>query len=292
MRAAAQFDGIGFVGVRILAHGQHAHFVAVFFAEQRFRARTRSPDRSASAACETSEFWRMTALTSCLDALEFVRRHGFGMAEIEAQPIGRDERTLLRHMRAEHALQRGMQKMRRRMVGARGAAALAIDLEIDRIADREFALGRSSTTCTCSAPSFFSVSIDTAFGAFGDFDRARDRRPGRRIRRRTASGWRGSERSRRPSRFSTRCAVLHDSDDRAFGFLGVVAQKFRVAEFVADREPQRSVAASPEPAQALRASARCLRHRGIEAVCIDGDAARASAHPASDRAESHTCRRA
>ena len=40
MGAAAQFDRIGLFGfVEIVAHGQHAHFVAIFFAEQGFGAR-------------------------------------------------------------------------------------------------------------------------------------------------------------------------------------------------------------------------------------------------------------
>ena len=57
--------------------------------------------------------------------------------EIEAQPVGRDERALLRHMVAEHLAQRLMQEMRRRVMGARRAAPRMIDVELDRIADAQ-----------------------------------------------------------------------------------------------------------------------------------------------------------
>ena len=38
------------------------------------------------------------------------------MREIEAQPVGRDQRSLLRDMVAEHLAQRFVEKMRRGMI--------------------------------------------------------------------------------------------------------------------------------------------------------------------------------
>ena len=61
------------------------------------------------------------------------------MGEVEAQPVGRDERALLRHMIAEHLAQRLVQKMRRRMIGAHLPAPLVIDVELEREAGRELA---------------------------------------------------------------------------------------------------------------------------------------------------------
>ena len=67
-----------------------------------------------------------------LDALDLVGAHRLGMREIEAQPIGRDQRALLRHVIAEHLAQRLVQQMRRRMILPDGAAPRVIDLQIER----------------------------------------------------------------------------------------------------------------------------------------------------------------
>ena len=62
------------------------------------------------------------------------------MGEIEAQPVGRDQRALLRDMVAEHLAQRLVQQMGGGMVGADRGAARVIDLQLERRADRERAL--------------------------------------------------------------------------------------------------------------------------------------------------------
>ena len=51
-----------------------------------------------------------------LDPLDLLGRHRLGMREVEAQPVGRDQRTLLRHVIAQHLAQRFVQQMRRGMV--------------------------------------------------------------------------------------------------------------------------------------------------------------------------------
>ena len=61
--------------------------------------------------------------------------HRAGMGEIESEPPRLDQRALLRHMGAEHLAQRLVQKMGRRVIGARCRAAGVIDLEIDHLAD-------------------------------------------------------------------------------------------------------------------------------------------------------------
>ena len=73
------------------------------------------------------------------DLRQFLSADRLGMGEIEAQPIGGDQRAFLRDMIAEHFAQRGMQKMGGGMVGAGGAAPLVIDLEIHGIAERDLA---------------------------------------------------------------------------------------------------------------------------------------------------------
>ena len=65
---------------------------------------------------------------------------GLRMAEIEAQPVGRDERALLRHMLAKAVAQRLMQEVRDRVIGAQASPALAIDAQLDRLADLQRAV--------------------------------------------------------------------------------------------------------------------------------------------------------
>src|SRR5579862_8253155 len=62
------------------------------------------------------------------------------MAEIEAQPVGRDERALLRHMLAEAPAQRLMQEMRHRVIGAQLRPALIINAQLDDVADLQRAM--------------------------------------------------------------------------------------------------------------------------------------------------------
>ena len=50
------------------------------------------------------------------------------MDEVESQAIGRDERSRLLHVAAEHLAQRGMQQMRRRVIATRRIAPLVIYL--------------------------------------------------------------------------------------------------------------------------------------------------------------------
>ena len=69
-----------------------------------------------------------------------VGAHRLRMREIEAQPVGRDQRALLRDVIAEHLAQRLVQQMRRRMVCADRAAPRVIDLETSAAPTLERAL--------------------------------------------------------------------------------------------------------------------------------------------------------
>src|SRR5215472_16630727 len=64
------------------------------------------------------------------------------MAEIETQTVGRDERTLLRDVRAEVLTQRLVQEVSDRVVGAQHPAALSVDPQLDGIADLQRAVRR------------------------------------------------------------------------------------------------------------------------------------------------------
>ena len=62
------------------------------------------------------------------------------MHEVEAQPVGRDQRAALGDVIAEHLAQRLVQQMRRRVMGADRRAPRMIDLELQRRAELQRAL--------------------------------------------------------------------------------------------------------------------------------------------------------
>ena len=95
---------------------------------------------SAISRVTTGVFSSSTALAMSSTAFNFFARHRLRVREVEAQPLGRDERALLRDVRAEHLTQRLVQQMRRGVVGARRCAARVIDFELDGVAGLEAAL--------------------------------------------------------------------------------------------------------------------------------------------------------
>ncbi len=130
MRAAAQLDrpahGIAAGLLRIVTHGDHAHLVAVFLAEQRARAGCDGVvDRHQPRG--DGRVLQHDVVGDVLDALDLGRAHRLGMGEIETQPVGRDQRALLRDMVAEHLAQRLVQQVGRGVILADGAPARMID---------------------------------------------------------------------------------------------------------------------------------------------------------------------
>ena len=80
----------------------------------------------------TGAFSQHARVGDVLDLRELLVADRLGVREIEAQPVGRDQRALLRDMIAEHLAQRLVQQMRRRMVAADVGAARVIDIERER----------------------------------------------------------------------------------------------------------------------------------------------------------------
>ena len=80
----------------------------------------------------TSAFSKHHVVGDVLDFFELGARDRLRVGDVEAQPLGRDQRALLRDMIAKHDAQGLMQDVGRRMVGARRRARGVIDLELDR----------------------------------------------------------------------------------------------------------------------------------------------------------------
>ena len=96
----------------------------------------RAPDVRASSSpisrVVTSEFWVTIIVGEVFDLFDLLSRHRLRMREIEAQPLGRDQRPLLRDMVAENLPQRFVQQMGRGMVGADRGATRMVDVELQR----------------------------------------------------------------------------------------------------------------------------------------------------------------
>ena len=131
MRAAAQFDRPAHGVAATLAHGDDAHLVAVFLAEQRARARGDGVVDGHQPRGDR-RILQHDVVGDILDPLDLAGAHRLGMREVEAQAVGRDQRALLRHVIAEHLAQRLVQKMRGRMILPDGAAPRVIDLKHQR----------------------------------------------------------------------------------------------------------------------------------------------------------------
>ena len=88
MRAAAQFDRIGFRLLQIVAHVENTHFVAIFLAEQGFGAR----GDGLIGGHQPVDGVRILAdhfVHLGFDPLEFFRRHGLGMARSRTADVRR-----------------------------------------------------------------------------------------------------------------------------------------------------------------------------------------------------------
>ena len=185
MGAAAQLDRVG-LAVLALAHRDDADLVAVLLAEQRHgpgadRVVARhDPHRGLVVAAQE-------VVHLGLDRADLLGRHRAGLAEVEAQPVGGDQRALLRHVLAEMAAQGGVQQVGGGVRAADAVAAGGVGLQLDRVADRERAALQRADMDPEVAQALLRVG-DPDHGVAGA-DRCRCRRSGRPIRRRTGSGW-------------------------------------------------------------------------------------------------------
>ena len=100
-----------------------------------------------------------------LDAIELVARDRLEVHEVEPQAIGRDERSGLLHVRAEHLAQRRVQQVRRRVVAARRVADVGVDLRGDDVADAQRAVRRRGRDARAAGPARMRASPSTVADA-------------------------------------------------------------------------------------------------------------------------------
>jgi hypothetical protein len=127
----------------------------------------------------------MKAFTSSSTRATSAALSALRMAEVEAQPVLGVERAALRHVVAQRLAQRLVEEVRRRVVCADGAAARVVDLE-----HRAFARGDGafSDLRDVDEDARCLLRVGNARNTAVRPQRPADRRPGRRIRHRMASG--------------------------------------------------------------------------------------------------------
>ena len=215
----------------------------------------------------------MRLFTSALDGRDVLGRQRRGLGDVETQPVGCDERTLLRDVVAQTAAQRFVQQMRGRMVGARAVAALHVDAQFDEVADLDRALRHAAHMDVHVAGHFLRI-LDGDFHAAGREDGAgiAHLAAGFAVERRLVDDQRDLVAGLGALDF---LALDDESRDLAFGALGLVAEEFGSADLLAQFEPH---AVAGLLAGTCPRAARFflgLFHRGREAVGIHTHAARA-----------------
>src|SRR5580704_1956385 len=129
VRAAAELE-------RLVADADDANVVAVLLAEHRDGAALlglldrQDVDLALGVRADIG-------VDEILDLALLLVGHRREVREVEAQPIGRDQRAFLRDVVAEHVLERVVEQVRGRVVRADPLAARVVDVELDLVADAQ-----------------------------------------------------------------------------------------------------------------------------------------------------------
>ena len=204
-----------------------------------------------------------------LDQAQLVGCHRPRLAEVEAQPVGGDQRALLRHVRAEMAAEGGVQEVGGGVGAAQAAAALDVDGELDGIADPQSAALDAAD---------MDVEVAQLLQRVGDGDHGRAGADGAGVADLAAQfAIEGrlvgdDQHILAGSGLVDQLAAPDQGQHAALRTVGLVAQELGGAVLVADVEPD---ALDRGLARALPGGARSLAlagHGGVEAGGIDGTA--------------------
>ena len=144
--------------VGLAAHAHDAHLVAVLLAEQRHgagadrRVAIHQPDRDRIVLAQEE-------VDLGLDRGELGGVTGLGWLKSKRSRSGATSEPFWVDVVAEMAAQRRVQQVGRRVRAAQARAALGIDRELDRVADRERAALEPADVDVEVAASFFWVSV-------------------------------------------------------------------------------------------------------------------------------------
>ncbi|MNX80834.1 hypothetical protein D3C86_1125030 [compost metagenome] len=271
MGAAAQFDRIGALARQGVTQGQDADFLAVLLAEQGDGAGLDGLFRRHQLG-RGREVLADDRVHLVLDAGDLLVRQRGVVAEVEAHALGVDHLALLGDVRAEHVLQRGVQQVGGRVVGAGGRTRADLDRGGHGRADRQGrALGhldrvneQVGVLLGVQHPAFavgpdeaaLVAGLTAAFGVKGglvqhDLDHL--------------AGFGGLDRH----------AVLEDGDDLAFAGFAVIAGELGHAVLVAQGQPGAGRSRLARAGPVFARTGALLFHGAFEAVDIDREAATA-----------------
>ena len=195
------------------------------------------------------------------------------MREIEAQPVGRDERALLRHVRTQHLAQCLVQEVRRRVVGARRRAARVLDLEIDLVARFERTLLDLSLMHEQAAGLLLRIGdAEQRLALAADDALIADLAAGFAVERRLVDDDRRLVAGLEAFHL---LAVLDESDDLARRGLRLVAEELGRAGLLLQLEPDRLGRRLAGALPRLARLGLLPLHRRAEGLGVDADAARA-----------------
>ena len=197
--------------------------------------------------------------------------HRLGMREVEAQPVGRDQRALLRDVIAQHLAQRLVQQMGGGVVGADMRAARVIDIEFQRRSGAERAFLDGDAMGEHVARHLLRVGDAHPHAVRMHDAGVADLSAGLAIERRLVEHHESALAFVQPLDLA---AVADQCLHHAFRILGLVAEEVGRADLVAQRKPERVglrfARARPRGARELALP----RHRGVEGGGVDADAAR------------------
>ena len=244
----------------VVAHGDDADLVAVFLAEQRAGAGRdgvvhRHQPRGDGGILQHD------IVGDVLDTLKLFAADRLGVGDVEAQPFRRHQRTLLRHVIAQHLAQRLVQQVSGGVVGADGGAAGMVHVERERQAGLERAFLDHAGVDKNIAGLLLRVGDAEAHAIAGHHAGIADLAAGFAVERglvqHNRAGIAGAERR-------DLLAVAHQRGDDAFGALGLVAEKLGGADLFAQRRTKR-FRSRPRPSPPMR-RARVTRWRSMAAL--------------------------
>ena len=236
----------------------------------------RAPDAIASsrlnsrvitgAFCSTMSFAMSSTFSS--SAAEI----GLGWEMSKRKPVRRDQRTLLRHVIAEHLAQRLVQQMRGRVILPDGAAPRVVDLELERRAELDRALLDPAEMHEQIPGALLRIGDGEAHAVAAHHALIADLAAGFGVERRLIEddgAGLALGRARRPP--CRRATIAATTPARGFG---LVAEEFGARRLFADREPHR-LGRGLARARPRRARLGALFIHGVgERSDIDADAAR------------------
>ena len=265
MGAAAQLHRIGALSVQRLAQSEHAHAVAVFFAEKSDGARLDRRLRGHFAGVR-GQILADHRIDLSFDRVELGGVKRRAVAEVEAHALGVDHLTLLGDVRAKHAAQSRVRQMGRGVVEPGARAPPRIHDQPRSIADRQAAAPDHHRVHMQVAG--LTLGVENLAGAVLAIDLAAITG----LPAALGVEWRGVEQDLdglAALRDGDFLAVLDQGQDFANRLNAIVAGKHRRTQPIAQGQPHRALRLLARPRPAFPRQGALALHGFVEAGEVD-----------------------